>query len=70
MPQAMFAGHHLHSTIYEMASAYLFHICAHHPFIDGNKRTSAMTAIIFLDLNGVEVTASQPDLVDFVLGVA
>lgn len=70
MPQAMFAGHHLHVTLHEMAAAYLFHICANHPFVDGNKRTSAMTAIIFLDLNGIEVTALQSDLVDLVLGVA
>ncbi|WDI45028.1 type II toxin-antitoxin system death-on-curing family toxin [Bremerella sp. P1] len=70
MPQSMFAGHYLHATLHEMASAYLFHICANHPFVDGNKRTSAMTAIIFLDLNGIEVTASQSDLVDLVLGVA
>lgn len=36
-----------------MAAAYLFHICQNHAFVDGNKRTAAFTALIFLSLNGI-----------------
>ena len=39
MPQASFGGEYLHSSIFEMASAYAFHIAENQPFLDGNKRT-------------------------------
>jgi len=53
-----------------MAAAYLFHIVQNHPFIDGNKRTGAAAAIIFLDMNGVEIEADEEGLVDLTLRVA
>jgi death-on-curing protein len=36
----------------------LFYICNNHPFLDGNKRTAMMAAIVFLRLNEIE---SLPD---------
>ena len=36
MPQASFGGEFVHQDIYEMAAAYLFHICKNHRFVDGN----------------------------------
>lgn len=39
-PKATFGGQLLHSTIYEQAAAYLFHLTMNYPFIDGNKRTA------------------------------
>jgi len=39
MPEASFCGNYLYIDIFEMASAYVFHICKNNPFIDGNKRT-------------------------------
>jgi death-on-curing protein len=53
-----------------MAAAYLFHIVQNHPFVDGNKRTGAAAAIIFLDMNGVEIAADEEGLVDLTLRVA
>lgn len=52
-PEASFAGEWLHKTLYEMASAYAFHLCQNHPFLDGNKRTALASALVFLELNGV-----------------
>jgi len=52
MPQVSFGGTYLHSDLYEMAAAYLFHIVSNHPFVDGNKRTGMVAAITFLDMNG------------------
>lgn len=52
-----------------MAAAYLHHITANHPFVDGNKRCVA-AALVFLELNGWEVIASQENLVEAGLGVA
>lgn len=57
--QASFAGQVLHADIFEMAAAYLFHIVQNHPFIDGNKRTGLIAALVFLDLNGIELDAPK-----------
>jgi hypothetical protein len=69
MPAATFGGEYLHTDIYQMASAYLFHIVKSHPFIDGNKRVGAVAALIFLALNGYDFTAPQEKFADFVYRV-
>lgn len=50
-PRATFDGNDLYSTIYEMAAAYAYHIIKDHPFVDGNKRTGLMIAVLFLEYN-------------------
>jgi death-on-curing protein len=70
MPQASFGSEFLHKDLFEMAAAYLFHIVQNHPFIDGNKRTGTAAAIIFLDMNGVEIEADEEGLVALTLRVA
>jgi death-on-curing protein len=70
MPQAAFGGEYAHIDIYEMAAAYLFHLVMNHPFVDGNKRTGAAAAIIFLRMNEIKVTVDNPALVEFTLSVA
>ncbi len=57
-PQSSLGGKSPYRDIIEIAAAYLFYICKNHPFLDGNKRTAMMAAIVFLRLNGVE---PQPD---------
>lgn len=51
MPKASFDGKDLHRTIYDKTAAYLFHLIQNHPFVDGNKRTASMTALIFFAAN-------------------
>lgn len=70
MPRAMFEGEFLHRDLYEMGAAYLFHIVQNHPFVDGNKRTGAATALVFLEMNGVDIEADEEALVALVLDVA
>ncbi len=70
MPEMSYAGIMLHKDIYEMAAAYLFHIAENHPFIDGNKRTGAMAALVFLDINEIDFNASDEDFTEMVLRVA
>ncbi len=70
MPSTTFGGGFLHTDIYEMASAYLFYIVNNHPFIDGNKRTGAVSALVFLLLNGYSFNASEKKLADIVLEIA
>ena len=53
-----------------MAAAYLFYLVKNHAFIDGNKRVTTAAALVFLDLNGVEIREDEPALSDLVLDVA
>ncbi len=70
MPGMQFGGEYLHSTLHEMAAAYLFHIVGNHPFIDGNKRTGATIARMFLHVNGMRFDPSEEAYGDLVLAVA
>lgn len=51
MPRTCMFGEYLHKTLFDKAAAYIFHIVCNHPFLDGNKRTGASSALIFLDMN-------------------
>lgn len=70
MPQASFGGEFLHRDLFDMAAAYLYHIVQNHPFLDGNKRTGAAAAIIFLAMNGVTLEPDEDGLVKLTLAVA
>ncbi len=70
MPQATYGGQFLHCDVHEMAAAYLFHIINNHPFVDGNKRTGAVAAVVFLMLNGVELDADEEGFEAMVRSVA
>ncbi len=60
MPEAGAGGEYFHADLFEMAAAYLFHTLRNHPFVDGNKRVSAMAAFTFLRLNGITLKATNP----------
>jgi len=62
MPRQRFDGEYLHEDIAAMAAAYLFHIAQNHPFLDGNKRSAVMAALIFLYVNGIEKLPAPQDL--------
>jgi death-on-curing protein len=70
MPAAGMLGEYFHKFPHEMAAAYLFHICANHPFVDGNKRTGLHAALTFLAMNGLYLKADHGEVVDLVLSVA
>jgi len=70
MPAAGFGGRYLHEDLLEMAAAYLFHIARNHPFVDGNKRTGAVAALVFLSLNDIEIEAEEEAFEQAVLAVA
>src|ERR1700730_6319090 len=70
MPQAQYSGQFLHPTIFHMAAAYGFHLSQNHPFLDGNKRTAGMAMFTFLQLNGLEPTATEIDYYQTMMAVA
>lgn len=51
-------------------SGFHFHIVANHPFVDGNKRTGLLAALVFLDLNGVVLDYASEDLYTLTMAVA
>ena len=57
-------------TLPEMAASYAAGIVLNHPFLDGNKRTGFMVAATFLELNGVEFTATEESVVEMTLALA
>ena len=70
MPRSGAGGRYFHADIFEMAAAYLFHVVKDHPFVDGNKRTGAMVAFVFLAMNGRRLEASNPAYERLVRSVA
>lgn len=54
----------------DLAAAYAAGIVLNHPFLDGNKRTGFMTAAAFLELNGLEFSATEVDAVIQTLALA
>ncbi|KGE73290.1 type II toxin-antitoxin system death-on-curing family toxin [Spirochaeta lutea] len=70
MPETSFSGAYLHQSLFDKAAAYLFHICQNHPFIDGNKRVGLAAALVFLDINGLEVFDENHELYPLVMQVA
>lgn len=69
-PRGSFGGTLLHEGPIEQAAAYLFHLCANHPFLDGSKRVALAAALVFLDLHGIEVYDRDDKLFELVMGVA
>jgi death-on-curing protein len=70
MPAMRFDGEFLHSDIFEMAAAHLFHLAKDHPFCDGNKRVALHAAFVFLRMNGYRLTIAASVLYDLTISVA
>lgn len=58
------------SDLATLAAAYAFGLAKAHPFSDGNKRTSFLTAMIFLGLNGKELDATEGEVVQAMTALA
>ncbi len=58
------------ADLFELAAAYCTGIVKNHAFIDGNKRTGILSAVVFLGLNGVEVEFDEAMVVSMIYGLA
>ncbi len=54
----------------DLAAAYAFGLAKNHPFADGNKRTAFVVSVVFLLLNGRDLTATEVDVVETFLKLA
>ncbi len=73
-PKMVMFGQDLYLSVYDKAAIYLFNIVCHHPFNDGNKRTGAGAAYLFLRINRAPIPfdSSPQDMTyeNFVVKVA
>lgn len=58
------------ADIAELAACYGFGVAKNHPFVDGNKRAALHAIGVFLALNNYELSASQPEAIQAILGLA
>lgn len=64
-------AYHPESDLADLAAAYVFGIAkVSHPFLDGNKRTAFVVAVMFLILNGKTVGHAADDVAKTMFGVA
>ena len=64
------ANYNPDASLQDLAAALGYGIAINHPFIDGNKRTAFIVMAVFLQINKVELTASEIDVVQIMLGIA
>lgn len=70
MPKAAMYGEYLHKSVFDKATAYLYHIVCNHPFIDGKKRSGLVTALTFLEVNDVQLEYDEMQLEELMIKVA
>lgn len=68
-PQAAFGDTEFYPGLMEKAAVLMDGLTRNHPFIDGNKRISISAAVLFLQVNGYRLTATNSELEEFTLYV-
>jgi len=53
-----------------LAAAYAFGLATAHPFNDGNKRVALLTMAVILGLNGKDLDATEPEIVQVITALA
>lgn len=69
-PFQSFNGEELYPSVQAKAARLCYGLVKNHAMIDGNKRIGAHAMLVFLVLNGFELSYTQPELSDLILGVA
>lgn len=69
-PFQSFGGEELYPTIQAKAARLGYGLIKNHCMIDGNKRIGTHAMLVFLALNGIELSYTQKDLYETILDVA
>lgn len=69
-PQNLHAYSDGNSNLEALAVSYGFGFARNHCFTDGNKRVALESIDVFLQINGYELIATEPDAVATILGLA
>jgi|SRR5580698_5663794 death-on-curing protein len=59
-----------HGDFFQVAAAYAFHLAESQAFVDGNKRTAAASAIVFLKKNGIRFPKDDGSLYKAMIEIA
>lgn len=69
-PFQSFNGSEFYPGIHAKAAQLCFGLVKNHAMVDGNKRLGAHAMLVFLALNGYELSYSHAELSDIILAVA
>lgn len=69
-PFQSFGDTSAYPSLQQKAARLCYGLVKNHPFIDGNKRIGAHVMLVFLALNGIELSYTQQELVNIILQVA
>ncbi len=58
------------ADLFGLAAAYAFGLAKNHAFLDGNKRTAWACCVLFLKVNGVEISAPAVEAVENTVALA
>lgn len=69
-PFQSYDGIDMYPSIQQKGARLGYGLIANHAFIDGNKRIGVHAMLVFLAMNGIELSYTQEELADMVLKVA
>ncbi|MFN8575748.1 MAG: Fic family protein [Candidatus Sericytochromatia bacterium] len=71
MPKSGFGDSYFHESLFDKASAYLYHLVKNHPFVDGNKRVGFACTEAFLRVNEYKLQKEKKqEIYEFVIKIA
>ncbi len=62
--------HYEKADMHSLAATFAHGIAKSHPFNDGNKRAAFISAFVFLGLNGLDLTLTEPKAIEVMLALA
>lgn len=68
-PFQTFDGEALYPSIQQKAAKLCTGLIQNHPFIDGNKRIGIHTMLIFLSINGIDISYTGSELIQIGLEI-
>ena len=69
-PFQIFGDTSAYPSLQQKAVRLCYGLVKNHPFIDGNKRIGAHAMLVFLSVNGLELSYTHQELSDIILQVA
>lgn len=69
-PFQTYRGEYLYKSLEAKAARLAYSIIKNHPFADGNKRIGMLAMMVFLELNGANLTCTDQDIIETGLRIA
>jgi death-on-curing protein len=59
-----------HGDLFDVAATYAYHIAEAQAYLDGNKRTAILSAVVFLGVNGILIPKNTETLHQAMIDIA